>query len=54
LFSEADVEFLGGKNAAALEKVFNAACRLSGITDEDLKELTDDLEENPFGGSASA
>jgi hypothetical protein len=54
LFSDADVSALGKKSAAALQRVFNVASRLSGISDEDLKELTEELEESPFEGSASA
>lgn len=40
LFSSKDVEALGEKSAAALERVFSAAQRLSGLSDEDVEELT--------------
>lgn len=39
LFAEADVELLGKKSAAALDRVYQAAARLSGISNEDLDEL---------------
>jgi hypothetical protein len=53
IFSQADIEALGLKNAGALDRVYSVAARLSGLTDDDLKELTEDLEENPFADSSS-
>ena len=53
MFSQTDVAALGKKNAAALQRVFNVATRLSGITEEDLEELTEEIEANPFDGSVS-
>lgn len=40
LFSPADVEALGKKNAGALQRIFNVAQRLSGISNEDVETLT--------------
>jgi hypothetical protein len=40
LFSEADIESLSEKNAAALDRIFSVASRLSGIGDKDLDELS--------------
>lgn len=40
LFTQADVQLLGKKSAAALNRVFEAAQRLSGLNDEDVDELT--------------
>ena len=40
IFSSADVQALGRKSAAGLQRVFNAAQRLSGLSDEDIEELT--------------
>jgi len=54
LFSRADVEALGAKSAAALDRVFDAASRLSGISDEDVQELAENLDGTPAGDSASA
>ena len=39
MFSEGDVAALGAKSAAALDRVFNAIRRLSGLTSEDVAEL---------------
>lgn len=39
LFSVADIEALGEKSAAALERVFNAAQILNRFTDGDIDEL---------------
>lgn len=40
VFGTADVAALGAKSAAALERVSNAAQRLSGLSDADVDELT--------------
>jgi hypothetical protein len=40
LFSDEDVKALGRKSAAALDRVASVAMRLSGLTQEDLEELT--------------
>lgn len=53
LFDEKDVQTLSQKSAVALQRVFTVAQRLSGIGDEDIKELTEGLENNPFGDSVS-
>lgn len=39
LFSDAEVAALTKKSAAALQRVFDVAQRLAGITDEDAEEL---------------
>jgi hypothetical protein len=39
LFGVEDVAALGQKNAAALDRIYDVAARLSGITDEDMEEL---------------
>jgi len=43
LFTPADVLVLGHKSAAALERVFKVAQRLSGLSDEDVEELKEQL-----------
>jgi hypothetical protein len=45
LFSEGDVKALGEKSAAALRRVFEVAQRLSGLTDDDVEGLTEELGE---------
>ena len=39
MFTAADIEMLGTKSAAALDRVFSVAQKLSKITDEDIEEL---------------
>jgi hypothetical protein len=53
LFSAADAEALGRKSAAALQRVFEVASRLSGLSVEDVEELTEVLKDNPSGDSGS-
>lgn len=40
IFSDADLAEMGKKSAGALQRVWIVAQRLSGITDEDMEELT--------------
>jgi len=40
VFSVADIQSLGAKSAAALERVYNVASRLSKISPEDIEDLT--------------
>lgn len=54
LFSDADVNTLGLKSAAALDRVFSVAQRLSRLTNEDVKELADQLGNAPSVSSGSA
>lgn len=54
LFTDDMVRQLGEKSAAALERVFDVARRLSGLTDEDIEELTEELKVDPNGGSGSS
>ena len=44
LFTEKDIDRLAQKSAAALQRVFKVAQTLSGIGDEDVKELADGLK----------
>lgn len=53
LFTDGDVKDLSGKSAAPLQRVFDVASRLSGISSRDVEELTEELEESPFDDSAS-
>lgn len=53
LFADADVDALGQKSAAALQRVFLVAQRLSGIGEEDVKELAEGLKNSPLGGLPS-
>lgn len=44
LFGEEDVRTLGKKSAGALQRVFEVAQRLAGMSDEDVEELTKNSE----------
>ena len=54
LFSEQDVQALSQKSAAALQRIFAVAQRLSGIGDDDVKELVGEMAENPTADSPTA
>jgi len=54
LFSDADIVKLATKSAVALQRIFSVAQRLSGIGEQDVKELAEGLSENPLEDSASA
>ena len=54
IFSDADVKSLAGKSAAALNRVFEVARKLSGLAETDVEELTEALEADPFDASPSA
>lgn len=44
LFQAADAEALGKKSAAALDRIFAVAQRLNGFSDQDQKDLSNNLE----------
>lgn len=54
LFTDADIVKLGLKSAAALDRVFSAAQRLSRLTAQDVKELTHQLGNGQSDSSGSA
>lgn len=54
LFSDAQVDKLGLKSAAALDKVFEVAQRLSRLTKKDVEELTKQLGNGQSDSSGSA
>lgn len=54
LFSDDDIAALGAKSAAALTRVYEVAQRLSGITQEDVEELTKNSETAPSEDSGSS
>lgn len=53
LFSDADVRELGKKSASALNKVFEVAQRLSGLSDDDVEELAGNSPDDPNDDSTS-
>lgn len=44
IFTIDQIEKLGKKSAGALQRVFSVAQRLSGLTDDDVKELSGELK----------
>jgi hypothetical protein len=54
LFRETDVVALGKKSAAAMSRVAEVASRLSGLSTEDVEELTESLKEAPSEDTGSA
>lgn len=53
LFSDADIEHLTKKSAAALQRVFEVAQRLSGLTSKDVEDLTGELKNDLSDSSTS-
>ena len=53
VFGAEHVDILGQKSAAALDRVFRVATRLSGLTDESTAELGKDSGSTPNGVSTS-
>jgi len=45
LFADADVDALGKKNAKPLDRLFDAARRLSGLSEDDVGRLTEDFDD---------
>jgi len=45
LFSDQDVAALGRKNAKPLDRLFDVARRLSGLTEDDVDRLTEDFDD---------
>ncbi|HOX23343.1 MAG TPA: hypothetical protein PLL10_07760 [Elusimicrobiales bacterium] len=54
LFTEEDVKWLGEKSAKALNRLFNAAQTLSGLSESDVKELAGNFKAARSEGSISA
>ena len=54
LFTEEDVKWLGEKSAKALNRLFNAAQTLSGLSESDVKELAGNFKDARSESSTSA
>ncbi len=54
VFDEADVALLGKKSALALQRVFDKAAALSGLDEETLEKIQDDLGNDQSDDSGSA
>lgn len=53
IFDASDASWLGEKSGAALQTVYKAASRLSGLSDEDVEELTQELGKGPNESSGT-
>lgn len=53
IFRPSDVEMLGRKSGSALQRLYAVAQRLSGLSNEDVEELTKELGEDQSDGSGS-
>ena len=54
LFTDQDADKLGKKSAVAVNRIFEVARRLSGMTEEDLEEMAGNSERVPSASSGSA
>lgn len=54
LFQPSDLLHLGSKSAVALERLFDAARKLSGMSPTDIDELAENLDDAQSGDSPSA
>lgn len=54
VFDEADIIRLGAKSALGLQRVFDKAAALSGLDEETLEKIQDDLGNAPSDASGSA
>ncbi len=53
LFTDEDAIALGDKSAAALERVFDVARKLSGLSEDDVEELAEGFASAPSDASTS-
>ena len=53
LFNADDVRLLGRKSAKALERVFDKARELSGMSEDDVAKLTENFDEDPSDAGTS-
>ena len=54
LFSDSEIETLGGKSAAALDRIWDRARALNAITQEDAEELEGKDDASPSGKCGSS
>lgn len=53
LFTDADVEVLGKKSAAALDRIYDVVLRMNAMRQEDIKDLEKNSVAAPGGASSS-
>lgn len=54
MFDDDEIDELGAKSAQALQRIFEVAQRLSGLTPDDVEHLAKNLESGGNGASGSA
>jgi hypothetical protein len=54
IFADQDVNALGKKSAAALDRIFEVAARLSRINEDDVEAMGKPSEDDPSEGSTSS
>lgn len=54
MFNDLEIRFLAEKSAAALDRIYDVACRLSGIRKEDMDGLEKNSASAPGGDSSSS
>jgi hypothetical protein len=54
LFTDKDVEALGRKNSKVLDRLWDVAARLSGLTEEEQAEMEGNFEAGTTGSSSSS
>jgi hypothetical protein len=54
LFTEADIEALGKKSAAALDRIYEAVLRMNALRQSDIEDLEKNSVAGPAGASSSA
>lgn len=53
VFHQGDVSALSGKSGAALDRIYDVAARLSGISEKDVEDLTENFGSTDGGSSSS-
>jgi len=53
MFTKHDEDALTGKSSSALQRIFKVAQNLSGLGDDEIDDLAEDLKENPTEDSLS-
>lgn len=53
VYSDVDVPLLGQKNASVLERLFDKAREMNGMSDDDVKEMTENFDSDQSESSTS-
>lgn len=52
IFANSDIPVLGAKSAAAMDRIYSVASRLSGVTDADIEELAGNSDGQSDGSNS--